>query len=140
MAENTWFDVMPSIPLARAVPVVWLDDDYNPDGTCVAVMRRGTVVEAPSSGTPAGTHVVVMPEDIADDLDELRITSARVDIEDPQGFAYALRWAGSKVEPHDEQLADDLVNCGLWAWVQGSPCNLYRLKLAQLCRALVVQG
>ena len=56
-----WTDIMPAIPLARAVPLINLDDGDR------LVATDSTLSEEPWPGW-------------------------RVDLEDPQGFSYALRW------------------------------------------------
>lgn len=70
---TAWLDVMPAIPLARAVPVVGaMQFGHRKRG----IMLDSERVIWTSTGTrpePAGAY-------------------ARVDLDDPQGFAYALRW------------------------------------------------
>ena len=67
----TWLSLLPYIPLANAVPVVWCHLDPDRD-------LKGVVV---------GT--VAIFEERERPLDDKLL---RVDLSDPQGFAYALRW------------------------------------------------
>jgi hypothetical protein len=75
---TTWLDVMPAIPLARWVPVV----DLNPEAGEDDNVHGGMV------GEDVARFVT---EEIAYDEEE-RAAYLRVDLDDPQGFGYALRW------------------------------------------------
>jgi hypothetical protein len=68
-AAARWFEVMPAIPLARAVPVV--------------AWSRGSIVRVPSFED--GTRFYW-----GGDVD-YAAAPWRVDLADPQGFAYAIR-------------------------------------------------
>ena len=67
-ATETWLDVMPVIPLAKAVPVRATDGE----GIDVALLGVGGRYRMAFSGWQDGLVV-------------------RVDLDDPQGFGYALR-------------------------------------------------
>ena len=72
---TSWLDIMPAIPLARAVPVAARVHCYL-GGTDTI---RGVCVD------PADD--IVWMDGAPGETDE----AARVDLDDPQGFAYALR-------------------------------------------------
>lgn len=107
---TTWLDVMPAIPLARAVPVVWVDGDQwsrsVADGPGYRGSRVGRVIEA---------H------------------EWRVDLDDPQGFAYALRWLNSNIPPLMAIGLGPLVVGLRSRWAQGFEDDADRLALAKAC-------
>ena len=78
MTTQNWLDIMPAIPLARGVPVIARHDTHpgrNFDAVCLHAHQGKWVVH------DGGTNQGPMPEPML-----------RVDLADPQGFAYALRW------------------------------------------------
>lgn len=78
MSNPAWLEVMPAIPLARGVPV-----------RCTRISDSAVVVAA-------GPEGVVLADRHAVDQYEGTGHWWRVDIDDPQGFGYALRtqWGG----------------------------------------------
>lgn len=89
---SNWLDIIPAIPLAKAVPLAGVDVlEGTVDAVCTFYnehSERGMV-----NGGPV------------QDLDFYR-----VDLDDPQGFAYALRWLASRVEGGQHyRLAAELV-------------------------------
>ncbi len=78
---ETCLDLMPSIPLARGVPVVYRDG------------ARGIVFETTNGGTMAIVHYAYPVTTAVDGSPFTQaVTDLRVDIEDSQGFGYTLRW------------------------------------------------
>ena len=72
-----WLSILPAnIPLARGVPVI------TTDGEATWLVLRITASE---------THVIV-GDDAGSDERRYPIRVLRVDLDDPQGFAYALRF------------------------------------------------
>lgn len=114
---GAWLDTMPTIPLARAVPVIaWHRWD------------RDSIVRVPSFE------------------DGTRFNSPgpwRVDLDDPQGFAYALRYLLSLIgSSSDAWILDlggdrDAFDALCWRGLLGSTSDRDRVELARaLARAL----
>lgn len=76
MSAPTWLEVLPAIPLARGVPVLMTNGPLQ---------GRSLLVNS----TDHDGHACLSPERNAFAYDE-----ARVALDDPQGFGYALRWYG----------------------------------------------
>ena len=82
---ETWLDIMPAIPLARGVPVRDHDDVYDQRGLVLYTREPGEIIEYDGPG--AG---VLFDGDI--ETTECSLKTVRVDLDDPQGFGYALRY------------------------------------------------
>ena len=92
-ASMAWLDILPAnIPLARGVPVI------TTDGEATWLVLRITASE---------THVIV-GDDAGSDERRYPIRVIRVDLDDPQGFAYALRfysrWRSQNVDYYERVL------------------------------------
>ncbi len=98
-----WLDAMPAIPLARGVPTVTrLGEQADHHGVVVRMFDGGaTAPEARIVGDNERTATAS--------------GSTRVDLDDPQGFAYALRW--------------------LWRALDGMPWSDRRRRIHVLFRA-----
>ena len=108
-----WPAVMPVIELARCVPV--LDND---NGT------TGVVVDVEDA-----THAwVVWGES---DSVEQRTADLRVDLGDPAGFAYALRWLRRRLG--GERWNQRGNAWAVEAWLLSRTTDADRLALAQAC-------
>ncbi len=76
---TTWLDIMPAIPLARGVPVT--------DRRGGLYFTRGIAASADLVWIDDGGHGQPSTPDDGDDW-----VAWRVDLDDPQGFGYTLRW------------------------------------------------
>ncbi len=87
---KTWLDVMPAIPLDRAVPVRWRDAlGRDHDG----IMMSDQILWTGEEMVEPDTHDHV-----------------RADLGDPQGLSYALRWWARTVpREYEDELPD-------WWW------------------------
>jgi len=117
---ETWLDIMPAIPLARGVPV--LNKMLHPAGGKDIVCGPGEgsdwyLTVGSSVNTRGQTHV----------------GNLRVDLDDPQGFGYALRYALSHGVGFcfERDYNDAAV---LERWVNGNTTNADRLTLAKALR------
>jgi len=105
--ETNWLDIMPAIPLARSVPVV--RPDY---GRCIA-LNAATLTSTADVDTGGWDAPTFGPEN-----------TERVDLEDPQGFAYALNYAHGRASlPHQKEI--------LYRWLNGQTTDADRLALAR---------
>lgn len=98
MSDKTWFGIIPSVPLARGVPVVSSLDAH----TDVAGLR-GVVLHVREPGEVYPARSVLLVEE-SGELLEVVESDLVVDLEDPQGFGYALRALADLVR--DEDAAD----------------------------------
>ena len=114
-AAPSWLEVMPAIPLARGVPVALR---WHNGG-----VRRGVLLPLPSTGE--GFCVLWGKRRYPDGLN----TAARVDLDDPQGFAYVLRWLAGTSAGYDEAM--------LSLWVRGDTRDEDSLALARACAKVV---
>lgn len=120
MTISSWLDIMPAIPLARGVPVV-----FHPGSGC-----KGVVVSLTDARHREGREGrVVVWDGISAAAWRSRV-SLRVDLDDPQGFGYALRWVRRK----DRRVYE---NHGLvWLaqnWMHGNVTDADRIALAKAC-------
>jgi hypothetical protein len=124
----TWLDVMPAIPLARSVPVA-----RGRARGVVELVLRGQL-RAGGEGCQIawddedGAHRSTTGADLADSY------SLRVDLDDPQGFAYAMGEAvrrGVDVQP--EEISENIVRRHFWKQTTDAD----RLALATALRAVV---
>ncbi len=104
---TNWLDIMPAIPLARGVPVI--------DKT---TKWRGVTAVA------AG-RLVVKFDQVEGWVDA---DSTFVDLSDPLGFAYALRYATR--HHHDPSVLRNR-EIGPERWLHDEPCDDERLDLAR---------
>ena len=102
-----WLDILPALPLAKGVPVVDVEDQGQP------------------------RHIV-----LGVDADWLHLTghdtpyqdrAFRVDLDDPQGFGYALRYACQHCDPAISYLWPAMAS----RWMRGETTGTDRLALAQ---------
>lgn len=103
LAEPTWLDVMPAIPLARGVPVA----QREVSTTGHRFTRRG-IVRCLVIDDGEERAIVVWSDRIGQDPEHPELL--RVDLDDPQGFGYALRVAhcmGADVDTPFQSLADE---------------------------------
>ena len=96
--ETHWLDIMPAIPLARGVPVRDHDDVYDQRGLVLYTREPGEIIEYDGPG--AG---VLFDGDI--ETTECSLKTVRVDLDDPQGFGYALRYLLDAVADEDRARA-----------------------------------
>ncbi len=124
---STWLDVMPAIPLARGVPVI--DIHTEP-------LWRGVVVGREADEwmvTCASYDIALNGAEYGDrDADDY----LRPDLDDPQGFAYALNRLTMQAAAAGVLLNTllDREHCLmelLGRWVQGKTTDADRLALAQ---------
>lgn len=139
-----WLDVMPSIPLARGAPVLLLDFQGLAREAIVVGMsgHRGMPVIAFSDGMDeawnSGKQVV-----------RLHADRVRVDLDDAQGFAHALRWVCTRRmdEPgHGHALVENgRIRMGtavdwLHRWSNAETTDADRRALAEACADVVKKG
>lgn len=98
--EDTWLDVLPSLPLAKAVPVVVVDPDPYYCG------ERGIVwgVRAPGETTVGPGAIVHF--DYIEDGAECEQTILKIDLQEPQGWRYAVGLLMSRVANEDRARRD----------------------------------
>lgn len=109
MSVATWLKEMPEIPLARAVPVVGPAPHY-----------ARAVVTKMHHGVDAGPIITdTNGENIPD------ASGLRVDLTDPQGFGYALRWYVSRPNSNEG------VQNWLLRWFDNTTTDADRLALAR---------
>ena len=91
-APMAWLSILPAVPLERGVPVI------TTDGEATWLVRRTTASE---------THVIV-GDGAGSDERRYPIRVLRVDLNDPQGYAYALRfysrWRSQNVDYYERVL------------------------------------
>ena len=120
---EAWQDHMPAIPLARAVPC------FGPRGE--RFIALGPAVEAGGEMKVPTQYVDTWDGWIEHDCGYKLPQGLRVDLDDPQGFGYALRWWMLHAEARDEHPDD------FWAWVDrhmgAVTTDADRLALAQAC-------
>ena len=125
VTTTTWLDVMPAIPLARGVPVIEVDhlDGHPPwHGIVLGRNSRGSwVVKAPELA-PGSVRAPEYSEGEANEL-------LRVDLDDPQGFGYALRRLGHDGADEWDDLLIQLMD--RWGSDWGSITDADRLALAK---------
>lgn len=126
MSAAAWLDVMPAIPLSEAVPVsrgpeveaivIWVEEYISgKTGRCVLLRYEG-----------GGEFYADWAE-------------CRVNLDHPQGFAYALRWytgARSEVPLNGARLAVDMprrADSMLDRWLLGTTTDADRIALARAC-------
>ena len=114
MSAESWLDIMPAIPLANATPA------RLPRGDRV-VVYGSPVMGGGVHGEPCRMKAQIAPLGRYVNVDDLR-----VDLDDPQGFAYALRWAqeGGYGTP-----AWDGILTG--RWLDGATTDADRVALAR---------
>lgn len=129
MSNPAWLEVMPAIPLARGVPV-----------RCTRISDSAVVVAA-------GPEGVVLADRHAVDQYEGTGHWWRVDIDDPQGFGYALRHALDKDGDTTRRMGFFLVSLGapgvgeqdafdvaFWAFMTGQkPSAAFKIAVAKAC-------
>ena len=115
----TWIDTLPAIPLARGVPVCTSHPDPDEYGD------YGILLSATSC------PVVVHPE-IGEDWVAASIEHLRIDLDEPQGFGYALRWldGGSAMATERSDGAPVLADV-LFRHLSGKTTDADRLALAR---------
>ena len=123
-----WIDTLPAIPLARGVAVRSLR------GVHVGSFPAGVVLR------PRQTDSVyyldrerVAVAWLAGDSSLRQHETLRVDLDDPQGFAYALRYACQHCDPSISYLWPAMAS----RWVRGETTDTDRLALAQAIAELV---
>ena len=112
MPADTWTDIIPAIPLAHGVPVI---------GYSIAdALLRGVAHESES---------IVWDDGVGPDY----FDTVRVDLDDPQGFAYALRYASLACwdNGHVVRPPGDLPRLHRM-WSQGTVTDTDRLALARV--------
>ena len=116
-----WIDTLPAIPLAVGLPVIvhWTDDER--EQVIIACDERGGQSIVRGDPMPNGYSVT-------GDNDGFR-----VDLADPQGFGYALRYAGQHCDPSISYLWPAMAS----RWMRGETTDTDRLALAQAIADLV---
>lgn len=122
MKTETWLDVIPTLPLARGVPVVfWLIEEYqHADGPwqgdrgIVTYVEPGRLMISENHAHDAGSF------EVDTDVPEA-VTGYRVDLDDSQGVAYAL----TKVPRPVRWVAN---------WMNGKTTDEDRLGIARALR------
>jgi hypothetical protein len=107
-----WLDIMPEIPLARGVPLVW-------DGVrciCTHAFPNGSGEVEVRHPNSTRTQHVVSPRQV------------RVDLGDPLGFAYGLRYV---TRHHCDPSVLRNREIGPERWLHDEPCDDERLDLAR---------
>lgn len=108
-----WLEYMPFIPLARGVPVI----DKNTKWRGVTVVVKG--------------RLVVKFDQVEGWVDA---DSTFVDLDDPQGFAYAFQYAYWHVE--DDEFIDGERSRLMWAILDRTITDADRVGLAQALKEL----
>ena len=117
MPADTWTDIIPAIPLAHGVPVI---------GYSIAdALLRGVAHESES---------IVWDDGVGPDY----FDTVRVDLDDPQGFAYALRWLvrQRRRDFSDEHQRDAASLGNAWLWNEVIT-DADRIALARALAAIV---
>jgi len=112
-----WIDTLPAIPLARGVPVLW-------DGVravCTHGFGNGSAEIEVRHPNGTRTQHVVVPRQVS------------VDLDDPQGCAFALRYACQHCDPSISYLWPAMSS----RWIRGETTDTDRLALAQAIAELV---
>ena len=115
MAE--WLEHMPWIPLARGVPV---------KVRFITGWEDGIVLDP--TGGRGGEPLVDVGYDRVSTYSSETPIRFRVDLDDPQGFAYALRYATR--HHHDPSVLRNR-EIGPERWLHDKPCDAERLDLAR---------
>lgn len=113
--STTWLEVMPAIPLARAVPVVWSEGES---------WSRSVALHEHHTGRH-GSQLILTRQ-------------WRVDLGEPQGFAYALRWYSQMTHASSDSPAQRAEKFGVrggWnalgrRWMLGTTTDADRFALA----------
>jgi hypothetical protein len=122
----TWLDIIPAIPLARGVPIIF------PSGTRAIVLKIGTGDRAGGvvvwdNITPPAWRYNRMVTDYSRKRDERPFMS--VDLDDPQGFGWAMRYLAGTSGGYDVPMLE--------MWVRGDVTDADRLDLARALAAVV---
>ena len=120
----TWLDIIPALPLARGVPFLLCYEGADSEGDIHRVC------------IDASDDWVTWVDDEGD-YTSTPECETRVDLDDPQGFGYALRhWYAAAAAT-----ADDAVlrwfELTLWAWTQGILDDSDSLALARALAEVV---
>ena len=114
MTPKSWLDIMPPIPLARGVPVAAYVGEAVWRGVCAELLPPSAVAVIPD-----GVQCTV----------GVSSKWVKVDLDDPQGVAYALRWLAGTSAGYDEAM--------LSLWVRGDTRDEDCLALARTCAEVV---
>lgn len=128
--EETWLDVMPAIPLAYGVPVLARDDGLT--GVVTYLRQSGEIHYA--DGDEDGAGVVLKDDDTPVECPLSRLV---VDLGDPQGFAYALRWVYQRGWPHRRYGEADNLAAAARRHTFGRTTDADRLAMARACAEVV---
>jgi len=122
-ANATWLDIIPAIPLTRGTPYLAINGS------------RGIVLRA--GGDP---RLVVVRRDGCSRVHNAYLTAIRADIDDPQGFGYALRYLLAHPDRHWLNTARHEILRGQLAiirWAEGKTTDADRIALARALAELV---
>lgn len=126
MPTETWLDLMPAIPLARAVPVVWLPH------TKAGIARLSVTVVAVWTATASSGRrqcvVLCAGESEVRGAAESRL---RADLDDPQGFGYALRWLWKQRKAPRLHADPELAFAVVQRWLYGKTTDADHPALAR---------
>ncbi len=118
-ATETWLDVMLAIPLARGVLVV----DAGGTRRIALWASDGDYWWFSSAKSPIGPGLP----------NEIDARTVRVDLDDPQGFGYALRWRWAVVEYRLRAGDKRLIEGAIIRHLNGETTDADRLSLARAC-------
>jgi hypothetical protein len=135
---SEWSREIPYIDLSESVPVVMVSD-AKPG----AIVGR-YIVTSLETGRPWGEGIWVVDRSTQPDAPRRwNKATLRVDLEDPQGFAFALRWL--EMQPEGRKALRAVTKETGWSvrmralamsWAAGSVPDVYRLNLAKAMRTL----
>jgi len=131
---ETWLDIIPAIPLARGVPVVALDADPGEDA------RHGVVARVLPAADERRVPMAVYCDGFYGGQWTSAVEDLRPDLDDPQGFGYALRWVAPRythtMRNHFAAAPCDTIDNLIMIWVQAwsQVTDADRLALAKALR------
>lgn len=133
---ETWLDVMPAIPLARSVPVV----SRSRQGGWVVLGAGGASAES-HGWVRLGAHTGPYWDDVhPHEPVQVGLLLLRPDLDDPQGFGYAVKQAGIVAlrghfaKSTGMQQAQKQAHAVVWRWMAGTTTEDDKLVVATVLR------
>ena len=125
-AQRAWMSWMPPIPLTCAVPVRTTQDSW-------------IVVGEPEAGDDDIDRALILKPESECSPTSIEAHLLIVDLAQPLGFAYALRWCGDTLRGSQRWWPAPQRWGKRWRvlchhWIQAEVTGKHRLQLAELCR------